>query len=249
MKHFAGVNTFLTCLSLSLLVGCGGGAAIVPTSYSSYNAKDGSFACDTPDGWDIKGGGRSGTPVWAKFASGSALIHFKVEFHQPFGQCRAQWTESSCERNSITRSGRTATRRCDQAGRARLRRLHRDCRPNRHELRSRPRADERVHLHDLVWIEHAWLPNLDHRLRSRRERVLHLSRGRMENGNAGVRQSASVDRARRRRVVRREKYFVTSVTNSSALLLSQREFPRFLQLSKVTTWLENRLNLHKPNPV
>ena len=78
MKHFAGVNTFLTCLSLSLLVGCGGGAAIVPTSYSSYNAKDGSFACDTPDGWDIKGGGRSGTPVWAKFASGSALIHFKA---------------------------------------------------------------------------------------------------------------------------------------------------------------------------
>ncbi|MEM8945718.1 MAG: hypothetical protein AAGD11_11085 [Planctomycetota bacterium] len=63
--------------SLSLL-GCGGGSAVIPTSYSSYNAKDGSFACDTPDGWEIKGGGKSGTPVWAKFTSGSALIHFKA---------------------------------------------------------------------------------------------------------------------------------------------------------------------------
>ena len=60
-------------------VGCGGGTVQIPTSYATYQAKDGSFDVDYPEGWEAKGGGkRSGTPVWAKFSSGPALIHFKA---------------------------------------------------------------------------------------------------------------------------------------------------------------------------
>ncbi len=73
--HFTIGILIVSCFAL---VGCGGGSAVMPTSYSSYNAKDGSFACDYPDNWEKKGGGKSGTPVWAKFSSGSALIHFKA---------------------------------------------------------------------------------------------------------------------------------------------------------------------------
>lgn len=78
MHKLPAMQNLILVVMAAALVGCGGAAAVIPTSYSSYNAKDGSFACDTPDGWEIKGGGKSGTPVWAKFSSGSALIHFKA---------------------------------------------------------------------------------------------------------------------------------------------------------------------------
>lgn len=78
MSRTSQVSQVICLLLTATFVGCGGGAAVVPTSYGSYNAKDGSFACDTPEGWEVKGGGKSGTPVWAKFTSGSAMIHFKA---------------------------------------------------------------------------------------------------------------------------------------------------------------------------
>ena len=72
------IRSLLMFALCGVLSGCGSGSAVLPTTYSSYNAGDGSFACDMPDGWENKGGGKSGKPVWAKFASGSALIHFKA---------------------------------------------------------------------------------------------------------------------------------------------------------------------------
>jgi hypothetical protein len=51
--------------------GCGGGVE-APASFASYNAKDGSFACEYPDGWETAGGGKG--HQWAKFTSGSAEI-------------------------------------------------------------------------------------------------------------------------------------------------------------------------------
>jgi hypothetical protein len=65
-------------LCLFAMVGCGSSPAVVPTSFGKYNSKDGTFACDTPDGWDIQGGGKQG-PVWAKFTSGAAVIDIKAD--------------------------------------------------------------------------------------------------------------------------------------------------------------------------
>lgn len=67
-------------LSSIAMIGCGSGTVQIPTSYTTYNTKDGTFACDAPDGWEIKGGGKGSgsSPVWAKFISGPAMIHLKT---------------------------------------------------------------------------------------------------------------------------------------------------------------------------
>jgi hypothetical protein len=52
--------------------GCAG-KAVVPTSYDTYNSKDGSFQIQYPAGWESDGGDRSGY-AWAKFTSGGAVI-------------------------------------------------------------------------------------------------------------------------------------------------------------------------------
>ena len=68
-----GLRQFIALLAATLVVtGCSGPAQ-VPTSFSNYNAKDGTFQCDAPEGWEIQGGGGRG-PVWAKFTSGGAEI-------------------------------------------------------------------------------------------------------------------------------------------------------------------------------
>lgn len=69
---------YLLLIGSVAFVGCGGGAAQIPTTFAIYNAKDGTFACDYPENWEKKGGGRGNTPVWAKFTSGSAMIHLKT---------------------------------------------------------------------------------------------------------------------------------------------------------------------------
>ncbi len=56
-----------------LAIGGCAGKAVVPTSYSTYNAKDGSFQIQYPAGWEADGGDRSGY-AWAKFTSGGAVI-------------------------------------------------------------------------------------------------------------------------------------------------------------------------------
>ena len=71
-------RVFLVTLlcSSAALVGCGSQSAVVPTSFAAYSSSEGEFACEYPEGWEAKGGGKHGR-LWAKFASGSALIHIK----------------------------------------------------------------------------------------------------------------------------------------------------------------------------
>jgi len=76
MKYRLQSMAALAALSGGLLAagGCGGSLE-APTSFDSYNAKDGSFACQYPAGWEAAGGGKG--HQWAKFTSGSAEI--KIE--------------------------------------------------------------------------------------------------------------------------------------------------------------------------
>src|SRR5262245_23808360 len=53
--------------------GCGSAPVAAPTAYSAYNSKNGTFACEYPEGWQESGGGGRG-PEWAKFESGAALV-------------------------------------------------------------------------------------------------------------------------------------------------------------------------------
>ena len=73
----AEASRFAWLVVLVLLPGCGSQSIKVPSSYAPYNSKDGSFACEFPEGWESKGGGKNG-PVWAKSSSGSALIDVKA---------------------------------------------------------------------------------------------------------------------------------------------------------------------------
>jgi hypothetical protein len=50
----------------------------VPTAYGEYNARDGTFACAEPEGWDCDGGGKGG-PQWATFKSGPAEIRINAD--------------------------------------------------------------------------------------------------------------------------------------------------------------------------
>jgi hypothetical protein len=76
-RPFATFTASSLCLvAVVSVTGCSSAPAVVPTTFSTYNSKDGTFACDAPDGWDIQGGGKQG-PVWAKFTSGPAIIDIK----------------------------------------------------------------------------------------------------------------------------------------------------------------------------
>jgi len=57
------------------VVGCQG-QAVAPKAFASYNATDGSFRCEYPDGWEAKGGGKG--HQWARFSSGNAEIHVET---------------------------------------------------------------------------------------------------------------------------------------------------------------------------
>lgn len=72
------LGSWLILLGSAALIGCGSGTAQIPTTYGKYNAKDGTFECDYPEGWEKKGGGRGSSPVWARFTSGSAMIQLKT---------------------------------------------------------------------------------------------------------------------------------------------------------------------------
>jgi len=69
------VKTWILAAAVGAVLAIGGctGKAVVPTSYSTYNAKDGSFQIQYPAGWESDGGDRSGY-AWAKFTSGGAVI-------------------------------------------------------------------------------------------------------------------------------------------------------------------------------
>ena len=57
--------------------GCGPGAVKAPTTYKTWNAKDGSFAIQYPADWKADGGGQHGIQ-WAEFSKGSAKVSVKV---------------------------------------------------------------------------------------------------------------------------------------------------------------------------
>lgn len=59
--------------SIVSMIGCGSGPATAPTSFADYNSNVGTFACQYPEGWEAKGGGKRGLE-WAKFTSGSSEI-------------------------------------------------------------------------------------------------------------------------------------------------------------------------------
>ncbi len=54
------------------LEGCKG-RAVVPASYKTFNADDGSFQIQYPAEWEVESGGKAGY-AWAKFSSGNAEI-------------------------------------------------------------------------------------------------------------------------------------------------------------------------------
>jgi hypothetical protein len=72
------VSVLLLAVSVpALLSGCGA-APTLSGSYAKYNAKNGAFACEYPEGWEVKGGGRD-LFASAKFSSGSAVIKISAD--------------------------------------------------------------------------------------------------------------------------------------------------------------------------
>ena len=72
-KHRVEMWTLAAAIGAALAIAGCTGKAVVPTSYSMYNSKDGSFQIQYPAGWEADGGDRSGY-AWAKFTSGNAVI-------------------------------------------------------------------------------------------------------------------------------------------------------------------------------
>ena len=58
------------------LAGCGGKVP-PPTSYKTWQATDGTFSIQYPEGWKAQGGGKQGFQ-WAEFSYGSARININV---------------------------------------------------------------------------------------------------------------------------------------------------------------------------
>jgi hypothetical protein len=71
------ISLMLTVVAATGLAGCSG-SAVVPTAYGEYNARDGTFACARPEGWEYDGGGKNG-PQWATFQSGPAEIRISAD--------------------------------------------------------------------------------------------------------------------------------------------------------------------------
>jgi hypothetical protein len=67
----------LSTAMLLALPGCGGGPVPAPTSYATYETKDGGFAVEYPEGWDADGGGKKNS--WAKFSKGTAEISLQTD--------------------------------------------------------------------------------------------------------------------------------------------------------------------------
>ncbi len=65
-----------TVLGAILPAGCGGKVP-APTSYKTWQATDGTFSIQYPEGWKAQGGGKHGVQ-WAEFSSGSAKIRIDV---------------------------------------------------------------------------------------------------------------------------------------------------------------------------
>ncbi len=59
---------------------CGCAASVVvPASYSNFQAKDRTFQCEQPAGWEVISGGAPGAPSRATFKSGAAKIEIVAD--------------------------------------------------------------------------------------------------------------------------------------------------------------------------
>src|SRR5262245_23629949 len=69
--------TLFATIAITLLgtsSGCGPGATVIPTSYSTFVSKDRTFQCDAPEGWETTSGGSPGLIANASFKSGGSAI-------------------------------------------------------------------------------------------------------------------------------------------------------------------------------
>lgn len=79
VRSMAWTGRWTLCLVGAVLGGCTEQVA-VPTSYKSYEAKDGSFSAPYPDGWEVDGGSRpDNTYGWAQFKQGPAKIRITAD--------------------------------------------------------------------------------------------------------------------------------------------------------------------------
>jgi len=62
--------------SVAVIAGCSQAPVAAPSAYTAFNFKDGTFACEYPDGWTADSGGKRG-PIWATFKSGPAEIRIR----------------------------------------------------------------------------------------------------------------------------------------------------------------------------
>jgi hypothetical protein len=72
-----GVLLLVAVMVLGALVLSGCGPAVVPKEFNTYVAKDESFQCEAPAGWEVTGGGKNSN-YNATFSSGGAVI--KITF-------------------------------------------------------------------------------------------------------------------------------------------------------------------------
>lgn len=72
------LTPIIVVLAVSL-VGCSGEPTLIPSTYALYNAKDGTFECEYPEGWKAEGAGKRATTVsWSTMSSGQAMIRVKA---------------------------------------------------------------------------------------------------------------------------------------------------------------------------
>jgi hypothetical protein len=77
MKRGCICLAWVAAVVVSLVVAGCGGKVPAPTSYTTWNATDGTFSIQYPEGWTAKGGGKNGVQ-WAEFSQGSAKIRIDV---------------------------------------------------------------------------------------------------------------------------------------------------------------------------
>jgi hypothetical protein len=68
----------VSCGLAALLTGCGKPADVAaPTTFAKYNAKNGDFALEYPDGWEAKGGGKKNHSL--KVTKGAVIIEVRSD--------------------------------------------------------------------------------------------------------------------------------------------------------------------------
>jgi hypothetical protein len=75
-RGHSGIAFAMAMVVSTVLAGCGGNVP-APKNYTTWNATDGTFSVQYPEGWTASGGGKHGVQ-WAEFSKGSAKIRIDV---------------------------------------------------------------------------------------------------------------------------------------------------------------------------